>query len=100
MLSRPLDVARVSAYAEGKRSQRTWDAELSQWKPWETVYFINSTVLGRTVSETTATGKKKFTYVIGGGTTVVRQAVSTTDVETVQWQMADASGFSSRGSNS
>ena len=49
------------AGAEAKHSQRTWDTEMTQWKPWETVYFINSSVLGRTVSEATKTGKKKFT---------------------------------------
>ena len=88
------------AGAEAKRSQRTWDTEMTQWKPWETVYFINSSVLGRTVSEATKTGKKKFTYVIGaGGSNLARQAVSTTDVETVEWQITDASGLSSRGFN-
>lgn len=84
---------------EVKRSQRTWDTQTNNWSDWDHVYFVNSTVLGRTISETTKTGKKRYTYVVAGGTTVARQELSATYVETVTWQFTDASGFSSRGFN-
>lgn len=39
--------------AEVKRRQRTWDSQANNWGAWESVYFINSTVLGRVITETT-----------------------------------------------
>ena len=84
---------------ETKREQRTWDTNASNWKPWEWVYFINSTVLGQVVSEATKTGKKKYTYVIANGATLAQQAVDTANNESVTWQFQDASGYSARGFN-
>ena len=91
--------------AEAKRRQRVWDANTSNWKPWESVYFINSTVLGRVITETTKapkstqTGKKQTTYVVAGGTIIAQQGLSATNVESVGWRFTDSTGFSSRGSD-
>lgn len=83
--------------SEAKRSNRVWNTSTINWNAWETSYFIHSSVLGQIVSETTATGKKKFTYVVGAGTVVARQAVDAQSNETVAWHYRDASGLSSRG---
>ncbi len=89
--------------AEVKRRQRTWDSQANNWGAWESVYFINSTVLGRVITETstapesTQTGRKRYTYVVASGTTIARQELSTTNVEGVAWQFNDAAGLSSFG---
>jgi hypothetical protein len=81
---------------EVKRSNRIWNTTTNNWNEWETSYFVNSSVLGRMVSHTTATGKKKFTYVVGAGTVVARQGVDDANAEHVSWQHRDPSGLSSR----
>jgi len=81
------------------RSQRIYDHEEEEWGETTKSYFINSSVLGQTVSETTETGKKKYTYVIAGNTAVARQVLSDTNVEGVAWQHNDPTGISSRGFN-
>lgn len=82
---------------QAKRSQRTYDTDLEEWEDWETAYFIRSSVLNRVVSEATATGKKKYTYVVGGGASVARQYVDGSNNEYVNWELTDPSGYSSRG---
>lgn len=89
--------SRTGEGSELKRSQRTWDEEEEEWSPWKTTYMINSSVLGRTISETTETGKKKNTYVLYGASAVARQSLSESSVEGVAWQYSDAVGTSSRG---
>ncbi|MBX3292147.1 MAG: RHS repeat protein [Acidobacteria bacterium] len=91
-------LAQTGDGGEAKRSQRTFDTELEQWGDWETVYFITSSVFGRVISEATATGKKRHTYVMGGGMEIARQFLSDSDVETVDFGITDPSGYSSRGS--
>ncbi|MBL8179993.1 MAG: hypothetical protein JNL64_00095 [Blastocatellia bacterium] len=90
-------VSRDGNGQELKRKQRTYNHETNQWRDWETHYFVPSTVLKHNVSETTATGKKKNTYVIGAQSLIARQDLSSTDTEFVVWQNSDASGLSSRG---
>ncbi|MGE3466579.1 MAG: hypothetical protein AB7J13_06565 [Pyrinomonadaceae bacterium] len=81
---------------ELKRANRVWNTTSSNWDAWETTYQVRSSILGRAVTETTATGKKKFTYVIAGGTVVARQGVDASSGEHVSWQHRDASGLSTR----
>jgi hypothetical protein len=79
---------------EAKRAQRTWDGEENQWNEWETYYFVYSTPLGQIITETTDTGKKKATYVVGAGTLIAKQGIDDEDEEHVAWRHRDASGLS------
>lgn len=82
---------------ETKRSTRGWDSQASQWKAWETSYFVYSTVLGQMVSEVNATGKKKGTYVIAAGAVIAKQFYHTDGTtEYVGWKHTDPSGLSTR----
>jgi hypothetical protein len=84
---------------EAKRVQRVWDDSEEEWGSWETVYLLYSSVLKYFVTEATSSGKKKFTYVLGDGTVIARQAVESDNDEHVGWKHTDASGMSSRSSS-
>ena len=81
---------------ERKRTQRTWDPELSQWEDWEINYSVGSSVLGGIVTEVGATGKKKRTYVFWDGVVIARQSVNSSNQEGIGWKYTEASGLGTR----
>lgn len=87
-----LTVATGGDETEWKRAVRKWNSGTSSWDDWEANYFINSSVLGKTISEVGDTGKKKRTFVIANGSTLARQVVDDEDAESVSWEYSDASG--------
>lgn len=93
-------ISHDGAGRETKRSQRTWEVEgeNADWGEWKASYFIQSSVLGRIVTEADSTGKKKVTYVVSGAE-VARQQYDEEEDEVVVWTKTDASGISTRTLN-
>jgi len=87
--------ARSGDGVEAKRTQRAYDADTSSWGTWESRYFVFSSVLGGNIAEVDTTGKKKLTYVLGGGNILARQHL-TGSTESVEWEHRDAVGLSTR----
>jgi hypothetical protein len=91
-----MTIVRDAAGRDGKRSNRKWNAQTSQWGDWETIYFVYSSVFGKALCEVGPTGKKKRTFVSANGRSLARQVVDDQDAESVSWEHTDASGQSVR----
>lgn len=78
---------------------RSYDVNTNQWTTEDVTYYITSSVLGALVSEVTATGAKKRTFVHGGDGALAIQTVDG-GIQNVSWEHYDASNASFWETNS
>ncbi len=104
-------ISEVNRYYDGngsevKRKRFSWETdqngENGSWEEAEKKYFVRSTVLGgQVISEVGSTGRKTRTFVFAAGTVLAWQNQGFYNISEnyVNFQYADASGFSQRSAN-